>query len=207
MTVRTYFLGLTAAFGLPWLAMVGVPYGKLKEIQPRALDATGQEVYPPPNRGLVLYGQRVYNEQGCAQCHTQVVRPTYAGPDRWRKDWAGDPYSGRETQPLDYYELPYAAIGVQRIGPDLANAGFRLTEEAWHYKHLYNPRALNSWSVMPAFRNLFEKRKIEGAPSQDAVAIAGIEPGFEVVPTYQAKALVTYLMALRKDAPTAPPAP
>ena len=207
MTVRTYLLGLTAAFGLPWLVMIGVPYGKMKDLQPKALDESGAEVYPPPNRGLIAYGQRVYNEQGCYQCHTQVVRPTYAGPDRWRKGWAGDSAQARETQPLDYYGLNYAALGVQRIGPDLANVGFRITDAAWHYKHLYNPRAVNAWSNMPSYKSLFKKRKIEGQPNSEALDVPGLESGYEVVPSYEAKALVTYLMAMRKDSLTQAPAP
>lgn len=204
MTVRTYLLGLTAAFGLPWLAMVGIPHGKLKDLQPTALDESGAEVYPPPNRGFILAGQRVYQAEGCYQCHTQIVRPTYAGPDRWRAGWAGE--TPRETQPLDYYGLPYAMLGVQRIGPDLANVGFRRPDAAWHFQHLYNPRSIHPWSVMPGYEHLFKKRKIEGQPSADAIKVEGLDAGWEVVPTNEARVLVTYLMAMRKDGPTAPAA-
>ena len=183
--------------------MVGLPYGKLKDLQPVTIDATTGDVYPPPNSGLLLQGQRVYREQGCYQCHTQVVRPTYAGPDRWRKGWAGE--TPRETHPMDYYGLPIAMLGVQRIGPDLANVGYRVTDAKWHYKHLYAPRSINDYSVMPAFTQLFTKRKIDGQPSVDAVDVADLPEGYEVVPTPDARALVTYLLALRKDSPTAAP--
>jgi cytochrome c oxidase cbb3-type subunit 2 len=204
MTARTYILGLTAAFGLPWLAMVAIPYGKLKDLQPVKLDETGSVVYPPPNRGFVLAGHEIYKAEGCYQCHTQVVRPTYAGAERWRKGWAGE--TPRETQPLDYLELPYAPLGVQRIGPDLANVGFRITDPAWHFQHLYNPRSVHEWSVMPGYEHLFVKRRIQGQPAADAVKVEGLEPGWEVVPTDRARILVTYLLALRKDSPTAPAA-
>jgi cytochrome c oxidase cbb3-type subunit II len=207
MSVRTFLLGLTAAFGLPWLALIAVPYGQLKDLAPRALDDAGLESYPPPNRGLILQGQRVFNEQGCYQCHTQVVRPTYSGPDRWRPGWAGDPAQARETQPLDYHGQSFAQLGRQRIGPDLANAGFRLPDEAWHFQHLYAPRSLVSWSVMPAFDHLFEKRRIEGQPAANAVQAADLPAGWEAVPGPDAKALVAYLLSLRKDAPTGQPRP
>ena len=202
MTARTFLLGLTAAFGLPWLSLVVAPYGQTKALEPKALDPAGTEVYPPPNSGLVLEGQRIFNEQGCYQCHTQLIRPTYISAERWRSGWAGDPMTRRETQILDYYGQPYAQLGKMRVGPDLSNVGFRQTEAKWHFQHLYNPRSVVSWSIMPSFSHLFEKRRLEGQPSD--LAVAGAEDGYEIVPTTEARALVAYLMSLRKDAPTSP---
>lgn len=205
MTVRSFLFGLTAAFAFPWLALVAVPYGKMKAMEPREIDAAEGTVYPPPNRGLVQEGNKIYIEQGCHECHTQVVRPTYAGPDRWRPGWAGDPKQARETQPLDYEGVERAALGKQRIGPDLANVGFRITDPAWHYQHLYDPRSVHPWSIMPSYAHLFEKRRVEGQPSDLALDVEGIENGWEVVPTTDAKDLVTYLLSLRKDAPVTAP--
>jgi cytochrome c oxidase cbb3-type subunit II len=74
--------------------------------------------------------------------------------------------------------------------------------EAWHYRHLYSPRSVNPDNVdstMPAYRFLFEKRSISGQRSADALQLAGGDappPGWEVVPTYDAKCLVAYLMSL-----------
>jgi len=56
---------------------------------------------------------------------------------------------------------------------------------------------------MPPYRYLFEKRRIQRVASPDVVALpAGVtvEPGFEVVPRVEAKALVAYLLSLRADA-------
>ena len=52
---------------------------------------------------------------------------------------------------------------------------------------------------MPAYRFLYEKREISGEPAADALLLKGpLAPpdGWEVVPTYDAKCLVAYLMSL-----------
>jgi cbb3-type cytochrome oxidase cytochrome c subunit len=72
---------------------------------------------------------------------------------------------------------------------------------AWHHRHLYNPRSVASDSNMPAFRFLYEKRRIGREPTADAVNFIGDDrekppAGWEVVPTYDARCLVAYLMSL-----------
>jgi hypothetical protein len=54
---------------------------------------------------------------------------------------------------------------------------------------------------MPAFRFLYEKRRISGETAGDAVNFVGDdrdkpEMGWEIVPTYEARCLVAYLMSL-----------
>ena len=69
----------------------------------------------------------------------------------------------------------------------------------WHHRHLYAPRSINHESTMPAYRFLYEKRQISGERAADAVVLFGdeaVEPGWEIVPTYNAKCLVAYLMSL-----------
>jgi hypothetical protein len=90
---------------------------------------------------------------------------------------------------------------------------------AWHHAHLYSPRDVNRDSTMPSFRFLYEKRRITGQRSADALVLKGKDappPGWEVVPSYEAKALVAYLMSLdqshplqevKSNAPPSPPAP
>ena len=72
---------------------------------------------------------------------------------------------------------------------------------AWHHRHLYNPRSVAPDSNMPAFRFLYEKRRISGETAGDAVNFVGDdrdkpEMGWEIVPTYEARCLVAYLMSL-----------
>jgi cbb3-type cytochrome oxidase cytochrome c subunit len=92
--------------------------------------------------------------------------------------------------------------------------------EAWHHRHLYSPRSVNpdnGDSTMPAYRFLYEKHQIAGERSADALELSGRDappPGWEIVPSYEAKCLVAYLMSLDQSHPLkevksagGPPAP
>jgi hypothetical protein len=74
--------------------------------------------------------------------------------------------------------------------------------ETWLFTHLYNPRLdVELWnSNCPPHPFLFEKREIKGAPSPHALPIDASD-GFELVPGSDAKALVSYLLSLKKDHP------
>ena len=90
-----------------------------------------------------------------------------------------------------------------------------LYSAAWHHQHLYAPRSLNLDSDMPAYKFLYEKRRFGGEQSADAINLRGEGApgeGWEIVPTYDAKCLVAYLMSLNQSHPlnevksVAPPA-
>jgi cbb3-type cytochrome oxidase cytochrome c subunit len=75
---------------------------------------------------------------------------------------------------------------------------------AWHHVHLYAPRSINPDSNMPAYRLLYEKRRIDGERSAEALQLSGSDAppqGWEVVPTYDAKCVVAYLMGLNQSHP------
>jgi len=75
---------------------------------------------------------------------------------------------------------------------------------AWHHVHLYAPRSINPDSNMPAYRFLYEKRRITGERSAEALELSGSDAppaGWEVVPTYDAKCVVAYLMGLNQSHP------
>lgn len=90
---------------------------------------------------------------------------------------------------------------------------------AWHHQHLYDPRSINPDSIMPAFRFLYDKRKVSGQRAADAVQLVGHDSardGWEIVPTYDARCLVAYLMSrdqshalneVKSVTPPSPPAP
>lgn len=219
MSLRTFILGLSASFGAAWLAVIVVPYFKMRDLAPVPFaesDATAG-VFFPKRTGRVADGARVYAENGCYLCHTQVVRPTYAGNDMYRADWGGlkaDPDRGdtrRETNEFDFIGESFAQVGVMRLGPDLSNLGRRVESqtggdpEAWLYTHLYNPRQNPKlWqSTCPSHPFLFEKQKIQGNPSADALGI-DVGEGYQLVPNSDAKALVSYLLSLKKDHPVPP---
>ena len=99
-----------------------------------------------------------------------------------------------------------ALPGSLRVGQDLSNYGARAGEDinAIH-RHLYEPRSVNPWSNMPSYAFLYNVVKIQGQPSNEAVTgLTGPcapKPGYEVVPTEKAKALVAYLMSLNQSYP------
>ena len=75
---------------------------------------------------------------------------------------------------------------------------------AWHHQHLYNPRSLVSDSNMPSYRFLYETRPVGSQPAADAVKITSKNSAplrSEIVPTYDAKCLVAYLMSLDQSHP------
>jgi len=75
---------------------------------------------------------------------------------------------------------------------------------AWHHVHLYSPRSINVDSNMPSYRFLYERRRIHDARSEDALQLTGSDAppeGWEVVPSFDAKCLVAYLMALNQSHP------
>ena len=107
----------------------------------------------------------------------------------------------RRTVAEDFlYDSP-VLLGSVRIGPDLADVGARPYDANWHLRHLYAPQLEVKGSTMPPFRFLFETRRIEKSRSPDALPddIAPRPPGYEVVPTAEAKSLVGYLLSLDKS--------
>jgi len=77
---------------------------------------------------------------------------------------------------------------------------------AWHHRHLYNPRSVAEDSNMPPYRFLYEKRRVGSVASSDALNFAGDTSdnpatGWEIIPTYDAKCLVAYLMTLDQSHP------
>jgi len=220
MSFRTFFFGLAASFGLAWLAIIIIPFIKMRSLEPIVMEeAEGTNaVYIPKRAGRITDGAEVYAANGCYLCHSQLVRPTYAGNDMFRPDWGGlanDEDRGdtrRETNAFDFAGEKFAQIGVTRMGPDLSNLGRRVESlyapeegtkpEMWLYRHLYNPR----WkpqrrdSTCPSFRFLFNEIEIKGNPSEESLPFAG-EDGGEISPKPDARALVSYLLSLKKDQP------
>jgi len=223
MSLRHFIIGLSVSFGLAWLAVVVIPFVKMRNLAPIALNEEEPDVkYFPKRTGRVTNGAEVYAANGCYNCHTQVIRPTYAGNDLFRADWGGlkgDPDRGdtrRETNAYDFLGESFAHIGVNRVGPDLSNIGRRVeaiyapeNPARWLYAHLFNPRyeADREKSTCPSFRYMFDEKEIGAGLSNDAVTFSdGKSPGTETtefLPNSDAKALVSYLLALKKDQPVA----
>jgi cytochrome c oxidase cbb3-type subunit 2 len=147
-----------------------------------------------------LRGRAVYVSEGCGYCHSQQPRSLDQAPDGER-GW------GRASVASDYfYDQPHQ-LGTMRTGPDLQNVGARLPSGAWHMTHLYQPRALYDWSVMPAYPYLFEV-KDKAAPGDVVVALPEryAPEGKVVVAKPRARDLVAYLRSLDRTFPAPPTA-
>jgi cytochrome c oxidase cbb3-type subunit 2 len=161
----------------------------------------GDPMFPRIEGGVALQGKQVYIEMGCIYCHSQQIRRESYGADIDRG------WGPRATVARDYITQERVLLGTMRTGPDLANIGGRLQGDAgreWHHKHLYNPQITSKGSNMPPFVFLYTLQKIDGKPSPKAVSIPADseyapEPGYEIVPTRRAEALVEYLLSLKID--------
>lgn len=141
-------------------------------------------------------GREVYIANGCIYCHSQQVRDPNITTD------IAKGLGGRASVPEDYVHDNPHLLGTMRTGPDLFNVGSRLPAKEWHLAHLYQPRALVSWSIMPAFPFLFQHKAVPD-PGDTVVKLP---PGFApergvIVTTADADALVAYLLALKHDYP------
>lgn len=196
--LSTLICGLVVAFGASWLALVAYPYFQLGRMQ-AVLDPNSGEVVPPILSGLALEGEKIYAANGCVSCHTQDVRSSPLFSDV-RKELGPRPMVAR-----DYLRYQPALVGTIRIGPDLANVGLHHSDPHWFHCHLFEPASMTPGSVMPSYRFLYETKKIQGERSHSAVrGLVGPyapKPGFEVLPTHEAEALVAYLLSLKRNYP------
>jgi cytochrome c oxidase cbb3-type subunit II len=200
----TLFLGCLLTFTSSWLGLVFAPMVQIgdRNLKPEVVDENTGAAYPQPAAGEAAEGRKHYVSLGCVYCHSQQVRPQGFGADLER-GWGGR--GNRRTVARDYiFDRPHQ-LGTMRTGPDLANVGGRYPA-VWQHQHLYQPRMTSPGSVMPAFPFLYEKRKVVGEPSADAVPVAGVwaaevGTGYEVVPTGKARELVAYLMSLDHSEP------
>lgn len=151
-----------------------------------------------PYTAQQLAGRAVYISEGCVYCHSQQVRDPSFTTDVDRG------WGSRATVPADYvYDKPHL-LGTMRTGPDLINVGQRLPDLNWHLIHLYNPRSLVEWSIMPSYKYLFEEKAANEVTQDDHVINvpgAYAPEGVVVVAKPEAVALAEYLVSLKRQYP------
>lgn len=198
--IPVILLGIFAVLASSWTGIVlsnQISYGNLTPF----VDKEDNKAYPQQLPGLAAQGKLVYQDLGCAVCHTQQVHSAASSADS-KRGWGE-----RQSVARDYLWEDRVLLGSLRAGPDLRNVGARKPEgdrryddPAWHFRHLYDARLTSPGSNMPPFRFLFEKRKIVGQPSPRALALPGADAapaGYEIVPTARGEALVAYLLNLK----------
>lgn len=138
-----------------------------------------------------LKGRKVYIDYGCIYCHSQQVRDPVAGADQ-HFGW------GRPSLPSDYiYDKPHL-LGTMRTGPDLSNIGSRQPSREWHHLHLYDPRSVVNWSIMPGHPFFYDVVKAAESPKPGALRLPGQTDQW-LVASEEAENLVSYLLSLKRD--------
>ena len=176
-----FFFGLFFVLAFSWAGLVLGTNAQLGDLAPYYDDMEGK-AFPERAPGLAGQGLLVYQELGCAACHTQQVRRPDFGADKARG------WGERQSVARDYVHQSVPQLGALRIGPDLADFGTRAAKngvnESALLADLYNGK-----NGMPAYRFLFAQRKIVGEPSAKAL-VGGARAGYQLVPTPQAESLV-----------------
>lgn len=102
-----------------------------------------------PYSVLETAGRQVYIEEGCYNCHSQLVRPFKSETDRY------GPYSLSGEYA---YDRPFL-WGSKRTGPDLHRVGdIRSTD--WHANHMWEPTSVVPGSIMPAYKHLYGDKNL-----------------------------------------------
>ncbi|MBK8858956.1 MAG: cbb3-type cytochrome c oxidase subunit II [Opitutaceae bacterium] len=184
-----FFFGLFFVLALSWAGLVLGTNAQLGDLAPFYDDMEGK-AFPERAPGIASRGQLVYQELGCAACHTQQVRRPDFGSDKARG------WGERQSVARDYVHQKFPQLGQMRIGPDLADFGTRAARngvsESALLADLYNGK-----NGMPGYRFLFEQRKLTGESSAKALS-GGARAGYQLVPTPKAEALVAYLLSLKQ---------
>ena len=182
------------------LILVAVSFGGMVQIFPLIFEGSLSKPIETlkPLTAVQLEGRDIYMREGCAVCHTQMVRPLQHETAR---------YGHYSVAGEDAYEHPFL-WGSKRTGPDLARVGGRYSD-AWHVAHLMDPRSVVPVSNMPAYPWLFENvldgadtaakmktLRTLGVPYTDA-DIEGAQAA--VQGTTEAEALIAYLQNLGLD--------
>ncbi len=121
-----------------------------------------------PYTPLELYGRDIYLEEGCYNCHSQMIRPIRSETERY----------GEYSKPGEFvYDHPFQ-WGSRRIGPDLARVGGKYPH-LWHVRHMENPTSTTDQSIMPRYPWLLEDEiefeKIQGRV--DVMTMLGVPYG------------------------------
>lgn len=117
--------------------------GVFPAIDPANTEATllGDTFRDYPSGSEEAVGRNIYISEGCAECHTQSVRPV-----------GTDVGLGPVSQPGDYVHDNPALVGAVRFGPDLMHiASTEGFDPAAVAAHLRDPQTARPWSTMPAY--------------------------------------------------------
>lgn len=180
-----FVLGGTSTITLSIFLFVLAPRIQVSAVDKEAVSAQ------LPYTEAELKGRKTYIDNGCVYCHSQQVRDPVAGADK-HFGW------GRASLPSDYIHDKPHLLGTMRTGPDLSNIGSRQPSRDWHHLHLYDPRSLVTWSIMPGFSFLYEVVTAAESPKAGSIRIPGKTDQW-IIPSEEAENLVSYMISLKRD--------
>ncbi|MFT6996292.1 MAG: cytochrome c oxidase cbb3-type subunit I/II [Cryomorphaceae bacterium] len=98
-----------------------------------------------PYTPLELHGRDVYIQEGCNNCHSQMIRPFRHETERY----------GEYSKAGEFvYDHPHL-WGSKRTGPDLHRVGGKYPD-SWHYNHMIEPERMSPNSIMPVYGFLLD---------------------------------------------------
>jgi cytochrome c oxidase cbb3-type subunit I/II len=147
------------------LTVLAVSIGGLIQIVPMLIvksniaTITSVKPYTP----LELEGRDLYIREGCNNCHSQLVRPFRSEVKRY----------GESSKSGEYvYDHPHL-WGSKRTGPDLMRVGGKYPH-SWHFSHMWNPQATTTGSIMPAYKWMFDNKKMKHDDIQKKMSVMKI---------------------------------
>ena len=171
--VITFLLGFFLQGVMPIITLRNVPVRTVAEI---ATDVPPEfyqlaEDYPAefkqsfgtPDQAsfarALVQGRDIYIAEACWHCHSQFVRPVS------NEDLRFGPVSNA-SEYQNEMNLPHL-FGTRRVGPDLVRESGKKSND-WHVAHLYDPRSVVPYSVMPGYTWMFDDNR---RPTDRALAV------------------------------------
>ena len=110
-----------------------------------------------PYTPLEVLGRDIYVNEGCYNCHSQMIRPMRHETERF----------GEFSKAGEFvYDRPFQ-WGSRRIGPDLQRIGQRNTSVVWHVRHMVRPTDTSPGSIMPGYPTLLDRKAdFDGLPAR-----------------------------------------
>ncbi len=137
-----------APFRFTVLVFVAVLIGGVVEFVPTAVIESNVPTIATvtPYTPLELEGRDIYIREGCYTCHSQMIRPFRNETERY----------GQFSHVGEFvYDRPFQ-WGSKRTGPDLHRVGGKYPD-AWHWKHMWEPRSTSPGSIMPSYPWMYER--------------------------------------------------
>ena len=171
--VVTFLLGFFLQGVMPVITLRTIPEAPVADVTRHVPPEFSQlaEDYPdefkaafgtPTSESLaaaIEEGKAIYIAEACWHCHSQFVRPVSKEDLRY----------GPVSTPEEYQNamnLPHL-FGTRRVGPDLIRESGRHSND-WQMAHLYDPRSVSPYSVMPSYPWFFTD---ERRPTRRALAV------------------------------------